>query len=214
MFVEQMIASDGDDRFAYGNGTPSFNATVERLRQQFGPIDPNGWFSVSSPQYNSIYDDDVISVVIRSKPAYLDHLDAPAVGRKFFLRRGWVYDKAYTFTSPQDCQLPHPPGALPMFVGQLLNIYGQPGDADLSRYQCLYFMHREHQAVEQWAGKSLPQGAYSTFYAATFDTGAGNDLRRMKTYRYDRQGGFSDWDIVWNVEAKRRGVFDTYLGSN
>lgn len=202
-YVEQMIAADGEDRFAYENGSPEFIRAVADLEKQFGPIDASGWYSVSTPQYNSIYDDRIVSAIIRSKPAYLDSLDPVSVGRKFFLDKGWVYDKVYTFTTPDSCTLPYPPGALPMFVGQLINVYGQPGDQDLTRYQCLYFMHKDHAQVERWAGKPLPKGKYSTFYAATFDTGRNSELKRMKTYVYDEQGGFSDWDVVWLQMAKK-----------
>lgn len=212
--IEQMTSADGKDRFAFGNGTPEFDIRVAALKAQFGEFDPSGWYSVSTPQYNSIYKDDIVSAVIRAKPAYLDELDPTAVGRKFFLKHGWVYDKVYNFTTPQTCTLPHPQGALPMFVGKLVNVFGQPGDTDLSRYQCLYFMHKNHDKVEQWAGRSLPKGAYSTFYAATFDTANANLLMRMKDYRYDEQGGFSDWDTVWLQEAKRQGVLESSLGSN
>jgi hypothetical protein len=208
--VERMVC-DGEDRFAFPNGSVEFDAAVAKLSEQFGPIDGSGWYSVSTPQYNAIYEDDIVSAVIRAKPAYLDSFNAPAVGRKFFLRKGWIYDKVYTFTSTAQCPLPRTDVARPMFIGRLVNVFGQPGDEDLSRYQCLYFSCPDHAAIEQWAGHELPKGAYSTFYSATFDTGSDNRLLRMKTYCYDEQGGFSDWDVKWMVEAKARNVFDAEI---
>ena len=208
MSVVEHMMSDGEDRFAFPHGSADFDAAVQALSDRFGPVDGSVWYSVSTPQYNAIYKDDIVSAVFRAKPAYLDSFSPIAVGRKFFLRNGWVYDKIYAFTSPSRCPLPKPPRAWAMGIGKLVNVYGQPGDEDLSRYQRLYFSHPDHSAVEEWAGHALPQGAYSTFYSATFDTGNGNTLLRMKTYCYEEQGGFSDWDVKWMSEAKARGVFE------
>ena len=206
--IEQMLC-DGEERLAYRAGAPEFDAQVQVLEAKFGKINPGTWYSVSSAQFNAIYDDDIVSVVFAANPPYLDHLDLGASGRKFFMNKGWVYDKVYVFQRPEECPLPLPPGGRGMYIGKLLNVYGQPGSEDLTRYQCLYFMHGDHAAVEAWAGQSLPQGAYSTFYAATFDTQDGNKLLRMKTYVYDEQGDlFSDWDVVWFRDCKRRGLLD------
>ena len=212
-YIEQMLCND-EERRAYQHDSTEFGLAAESLRKQFGPMDVSGWYSVSSPQYNSIYDDLIVSVVFRVKPPYLDSFEPAAVGRKLFLRRGWIYVKGYTFTDANSCPLPYPPGGQPMFIGKMVNVYGQPGDSDLSQYQCLYFMHQDHAAVELWSAQKLPNGQYSTFYSATLDTQAGNRLLRMKTYCYEDQGGFSDWDVVWIREAKRRGVLEDALGSN
>lgn len=206
--IEQMLC-DGQERLAYRAGTPEFDAQVEFLRSKFGRINPVSWYSVSSAQHNAIYGDDIVSVVFAANPPYLDHLDLGASGRKYFVNKGWVYDKVYLYLQPDNCPLPLPQGGRGMYIGKLINVYGQPGDEDLTRYQCLYFMHSDHAAVEAWAGQSLPQGKYSTFYAATFDTEDGNKLLRMKTYVYDEQGDlFSDWDVVYLRTCKKRGLLD------
>lgn len=203
--IEQMYC-DGEERLAYETGTPEFDAAVQKLVEQFGQVDSGTWRSVSTPQSNSIYDDQIVSVVFRAMPTYLDAFQPSAVGRKYFIGKGWVYDKIYTFTHKLECQLPYPEGATPMFIGRLVNVFGQPGDADLTRYQCLYFTCKDHAKVEQWSGQSLEQGAYSTFYAATFDTKDNKRLLRMKCYLYNDQGAFSDWDTVWNATCRRRGL--------
>jgi len=203
------------ERVAYRNGTPEFEEQAKALRDQFGALSTDNWFSVSTPQYNDIYDDDIVSIVYVAIPTYLHHLDIGAAGRKYFLRNGWVYDKVYLFIPPGQRPLPQPEGARGMYVGYLANVYGQPGDADLTRYRCLYFMHPDHAAVEAWAGQSLPQGKYSTFYSATFDADDGNRLLRMKTYTYDEQGElFSDWDVTYLRHCKRRGLVDALIESN
>jgi len=204
--IEQMMC-DGEERVAYRRGTPEFNAEVAILRHRFPTIKPESWYSISTPQFNSIYGDSIVSVVFGANPAY--HGELGAAGRKYFLEKGWVYDKVYEFLRPGACTLPIPVGGKGMYVGKLVNVFGQPGDEDMTRYQCLYFMHPNHAAVEQWAGKTLPQGAYSTFYAATFDTEDGNKLLRMKTYIYhDQNDLFSDWDVVYIRDCKRFGVLD------
>lgn len=206
--IESMLC-DGEERQAFQAGSPEFEAQLKFLRSKFGNINPAPWYSVSSPQYNAIYKDDIVSVVFSANPPYFDNLDLGASGRKYFINKGWVYDKVYLFLGPEDCTLPLPVGGRGMYIGKLLNVYGQPGDADLTRYQCLYFMHNDHAAVEAWAGQSLPHGRYSTFYAATFDTKDNNRLLRMKTYVYDEQNElFSDWDVVWFRDCKKRGLLD------
>lgn len=201
-YIEEML-SEGETRFAFERDTPQFNEAVAKLESQFGKVDTNGWRSVSTPQRNSIYQDDVVSVVFRSIPFYLDSYKPSAAGRKYFLGHGWVYDKVYVMLKDGQCDLPLPEGTKPMFVGFLVNVYGQPGDANLTHLKCIYFMHPDHEAVEQWAGESLVKGNYSTFYAATFDTADGNKLLRMKSYAYEDQGAFSDWDVVYIAHCKR-----------
>lgn len=206
--IEQMLC-DGEERLAYRAGTPEFDAQVEVLRSRFGPINPQSWYSVSTAQHNAIYDDDIVSVVFAANPTYLDRDDLGATGRKYFVNKGWVYDKVYLFLHPEACPLPLPAGGRGMWLGKLVNVYGQPGDADLTRYQCLYFMCPDHASVEAWSGQSLPQGQYSTFYAATFDTEDGNRLLRMKTYCYQEQGElFSDWDVTYFQHCKKRDLLD------
>ena len=200
--IEEMLC-EGETRLAYERGTPEFVAAVAQLETKFGGVDTNGWRSISTPQFNSIYDDQIISVVFRAIPFYLDRFKPAAAGRKYFWNKGWVYDKVYVMTKEEDCQLDYPAGGTPMFIGYLLNVYGQPGDEDLTRYKCLYFMHLDHEAVEQWAGQTLLKGEYSTFYAATFDTEDGNKLVRMKSYAYGDQGSFSDWDVIYLAHRKR-----------
>lgn len=205
--IEQMLC-DGEERRAYRSGTQQFDEQVKAVAARFGEVNPATWYSVSSAQHNAIYGDDIVSVVFSANPPYLDNLDLGASGRKYFMNKGWVYDKVYLFLHPHGCPLPLPDAGTGMYIGKLVNIYGQPGDEDLTRYQCLYFMHPDHAAVEAWAGQSLPRGKYSTFYAATFDTKDGNRLLRMKTYVYDEQGDlFSDWDVVWMRDCKKRGVW-------
>ena len=203
----ELMVSDGEDRLAYRNGTPEFDAQVLVLREQFPSIKPDNWYSISTPQLNPIYSEPVVSIIYIAIPPYLHHLKIGAAGRKFFMSSGWVYDKVYLFLAPGQCALPLPAGGAGMYIGKLMNIYGQPGDEDLTRYQCVYFAHPDHAAVETWAGQSLPKGKYSTFYAATFDTEDGNRLLRVKTYVYDERGElFSNWNTVYENHCKSRGV--------
>lgn len=204
----EFMSSDATERYAYRNGSKEFTEQLNTLKARFNIVGEDTWFSISTPQYNPIHDDFVVSVVFQAKPAYLSHIDTAAIGRKYFLNKGWVYDKIYTFLHPNQNTLPCPDGATPMFDGKLINVFGQPGNKDLTRYVCLYFMHKDHAAVEAWSGQQLSQGKYSTFYASTFDTEDDNKLLRMKTYCYDEQGGFSDWDVIYMQHCKRHNVFD------
>jgi hypothetical protein len=213
-YYEQMTAVGDGDRFAYLNGTPEFTEALAALQAQFGELDPTGWYSLTTPQFNSVLGTRVVSAVMRSMPVYLDSLDPVVAALKFFVDRGQIYNKVYTFVNPNEQPLPYPAGALPIAVGFLVRVFGQPTGDDLSRYRCLYFSHPDHAAVETWARQSLPRGLYSTYYAATFDTQDGNRMLRMKVYRYDEQNQSSDWEVAWTQVAKNRGVFDDYLGPN
>lgn len=204
-YIERML-TDGAERITFGTDSPEFGSAVEALLRQFGATDTSNWHSITSPQYNSIYDDEIVSVFFKVAPPYADHMHPMAYSRKFFLRRGWIYDKVYTFTNAATNVLPLPAGGNALVVGKLLSVYGQPGDTDFEHIQCLYFMHRDHSAVEAWAERPLPSGKYSTFYAATFDTENGNKMLRMKTYCYEDQGPMSDWDVYWMSHAKKRGI--------
>jgi hypothetical protein len=203
--IEEMYA-DGIRREAFDHGSDEFASAVSNIEQQFGPQPSSMWKSISTPHYNSIYDDQIVSTVNMIRPTYLDDLKPFATGRKFFLNKGWVYDKVYLFTHVGDCTLPRPQGSNPLCIGGLLNIYGQPGDEDLTQYKCLYFSCADHSAVEEWASKSLPQGAYQTFYSATFDTADDNRVLRMKSYVYSEPGPFTDWNVVWEWTAASRGI--------
>jgi hypothetical protein len=202
----EVMDCDGDVRQHFDRSAPEFLERVEQIESQFGKQNHGAWRSISSPQHNSIYDDDVVSVLFVVFPPIYDYLNLLHCGRKFFLNQGWVYDKLYEVARPGQVDLPMPEGAKPLSIGYLTQVYGMPSNGDLSRYKCLYFQHDDHAAVEAWCGKALPQGKYSTFYAATFDTEDGNKLLRMKTYVYDDHTFYSDWDIIWTrhtVKADR-----------
>lgn len=213
-YYERMTAAGDGERLAYLKGTLEFGQQLSNLRISFPDIDATDWYSITTPQHNSIYGSTIVSAVLNPRPAYLDSFDPVVVALKLFLKQRWIYNKVYTFVNPNEQPLPCPVGSLPVAVGFLVQVYGRPADEDLSRYQCLYFQHPEHDVVQSWANKSLPQGAYSTYYSATFDTLDGNRLRRMKAYCYDEQNGTSDWEVAWNRTATARGVLGDFLGSN
>tara|TARA_B100000767_G_C19751373_1_gene530957 strand:+ start:1673 stop:2293 length:621 start_codon:yes stop_codon:yes gene_type:complete len=204
--IEEMYAGDGEKRTAYHRGTDEFRGAVSSLEETFGTQPHEMWKSISTSQYNSIYEDNIVSIVNLVQPAYLASFNPVAVGRKFFTDNKWIYDKIYTLTTPSDCTLPSPSGAIPLFIGELVNVYGQAGDSDLTAYKCLYFKCDNHNAVETWSGVELGQGSYNTFYSATFDTNNDNQRLRMKSYAYNSAGAFTDWDDIWTSIATFRGI--------
>lgn len=213
-YYERMTAAGDGERLAYLKGTPEFDEQFASLSEKFSDLDPTNWYSITTPHLNSIQDTRVVSAVMNPRPAYLDEFEPVVAALKFFLDKGWIYNKVYTFAFPKQNVLPCPPGALPISIGFLVQVYGQPTGGDMSRYRCLYFQHPQHEAVEAWTNTSLPQGAYSTYYSVTYDTANGNALKRVKAYCYDEQSGASDWEVAWNQTAAARGVLEDYLGSN
>jgi hypothetical protein len=203
--IERMYSKDGDLRSHFPKGTLEFEEKVAEIEEQFGDQPANDWASISSPQWNSIYQDDIVSTIVnRNIPWYLRQEGIFAAGRKFFLRNSWVYDKIYLITTQEDCSLPRPVNATPLAIGYLVSVYGQPGEDDLSRYKCLYFACDNHSEVEEWAGEVLPKGGYKTFYAATFDEDADFTRLRMKSYVYDSPGIYSDLETqIATIIAER-----------
>lgn len=198
MNLLETMDCDGEIRQHFDRSTDGFLEAVAAIEAQFGKQNAAAWRSISTPQYNSIFDDSVVSVLYVTLPPMYDQQRLIHFGRKYFLNHEWIYDKVYYVARPETCELPYPEGAQLIATGELVNVLGQPGDDDLSRYKCLYFMHPDHAAVESWVGKSLPQGKYSTGYAVTFDTQDNDKVMRVKTYVYDEHTMYSDWDITWH----------------
>lgn len=207
--IEKMFSEEGDVRIAYENGDIEYQSRLYHLNSEFDNQVTDYWRSISTPQYNPIYQDDVVSVVFSGIPSYLlDNFPmVKAAGRKYFLNKKWVYDKVYEFLPPDSFTIPVPDGIKAMFTGKLVNVFGQNGNDLLDRYLCVYFMtNKSHEYVENWVGRSLPQGEYSTFYSLTYDLLDENKIKRIKSYCYDNQGVFSDWDVIWLNECKSRNV--------
>jgi len=203
--IEKMIC-DGETRIAYEKSDSEFSNLLAVIENTFGEQQTNLWLSISNPHYNPVFDDSTIAVKFHTKPAYAVSLENEPqhVGRKFALNKQWVYDKFYYITSRELCELPYPNSAYPLAIGIYENIYGQPGDSDLSAYKCLYFSCNDHNEVENWCGETLPQGEISTYYAATF---LNNECIRVKTYCYDDENELlSAWEVIWLQHAKKLGM--------
>lgn len=202
---EKMVA-DGLERTFWPKGTTEFSVIADEISATFDLARPNNWGFISNKQYNSIYDDEIYTAILKVRPGYVNYLDTEptVVCRKFFARNRWVYDKHYVWTKDSICPLPRPAGANCIAIGTMQNIYGQPGDQDFSNYQCLYFTCPDHDSVEQWAGESLPEGIVSTNYAATFLNG---ERVRMKTYCYDTEDDpLEPWEVFWLSWANSKGL--------
>ena len=201
----ELTISDGSSRTHYPAGSEEFTQHASIVTDAFAGANPASWMSVSTAQYNPLYDDEIVSVIFRVKPAYTLQFDREpfVVGRKFFMNNRWIYDKYYQFTSAAECDLPYPLSATPLAIGTMELVYAQAGEQDLSAYQCLYFVCDDHGAVETWCGETLQQGTYSTHYAATFKNG---ERVRMKTYCYDSADSpYSDWITPWRDHAGAQG---------
>jgi len=203
--TERMI-EDGVERVFWHNGTSEFEELATKLKQNFEHVRPENWRAVSSPSYNKLYEDFICSVAFLARPGYVNNLaeEPVIVARKFFMNKRWVYDKLYFWIRDSECTLPRPLNSNALGIGKLQNVYGQPGDADFSEYQCLYFTCPDHSAVEEWVGEPLPQGQYSTHYAATFK---GGTRVRVKTYCYDSEDSpFEAWEVFWLQWANAKGL--------
>jgi hypothetical protein len=206
MSTKETMFCDEESRDLFTFGSGSFFKELANLCAVFGDLDPGMWSAISTPQRNEMLGDRIVSVYFKATPPHLasQHL-VGLTGRKFFLDKKWIYDKVYSFIAEGACKYPIPEGSFALAEGSLVLVYGQPGTEDLSHFVDVYFCHPDHKAVEAWAGKSLPEGAYSTYYAATFDTRTGC-VGRIKAYTYSDQNTFSDWEVSWAMIGKKLGI--------
>ena len=185
---------DSTIRISYLPDSIEFNNIVDKINGIFGQQDTSSWASITTEQTNTVFNDSIVSVILRHGLPYLDYLDPLIVSRKFFITKKEIYDKVYLpVPSSTTCRFDLPKNCNIGAEAYLINVFGQPGDEDLSRYRCIYFSCLNHSSVEEWAGTTLPTGKYITHYAATFDN-ITNERLRVKTYCYDEKTPYSEWN--------------------
>lgn len=200
--IERMITSGAERRYFYV-GTSEFDQASADVVEKFPLAAPETWSAVSTPLYNPIHEEEIVSVIFATRPGYTELMDYKpvVVSRKFFMESRRVYDKHYRWVKADTCDLDYPELANPLATANLELVLGQPGEEDLSIIRDVYFICTDHAAVEEWAGETLPQGAELTHYGATFFAG---ERRRVKAYCYDDANGpFAAWEVEWLKYANR-----------
>ena len=203
--IERMIVSGAERRY-FHVGTPEFDSASEMVTRQFPLAQPETWGAVSTPIYNPIYEEQIVSAIFATRPGYTTLMDYEpmCVSRKFFMTTGRIYDKHYRWVNASTCDLDYPENAHPLAVACLEAVWGHPGVEDLSAIRDVYFICTDHKAVENWAGESLPQGTELTHYGATSFDG---ERRRVKAYCYDDANSpFAAWEAQWLAYANRHGL--------
>lgn len=203
--IERMIVSGAERRY-FHVGTPEFDEASADLVAEFPLAAPGTWGAVSTPIYNPIYEEQIVSAIFATRPGYTALMDYEpmCVSRKFFLDSRRVYDKHYRWVKTDTCDLDYPASANPLAIANLETVIGLPGSEDFTRIRDVYFICTDHATVEEWAGESLPQGAELTHYGATFIDG---EKQRVKAYCYDdAESPFAAWEVQWLAYANRHGL--------
>ena len=204
MIISNMESPEGI-RTDYKFGSKDFIQAVAELKNTFPKLDEKNWYSISSPIFNKVFDDSVVTVVSKVHSPYLDHLDPILVTRKYLLNKQHIYEKVYTLLTNKTNTIQLPTGSNAIAKGTVVNVAGQPGDDIFTHYVDIYFSCKDHRLVETLAGTTLKVGKYSNYYCVTYDTRT-NNLVKVKNYWYDEQNGLSDWDEYWVVQCKIRGL--------
>lgn len=99
------MVADGLERTFWPKGTTEFSVIADEISATFDLARPNNWGFISNKQYNSIYDDEIYTAILKVRPGYVNYLDTEptVVCRKFFARNRWVYDKHYVWTKDSIC---------------------------------------------------------------------------------------------------------------
>lgn len=159
------------------------------------------YFSVSSPAHHEVLNDTVVTCCLPlAATQQMVGKDYALGNRKFCLQGRTSFLRLYRVF---DGEVPAwlPPSAKILFIGDNHAEYGRPFPEKANTFHDLYF---SGDCAEIEAAFKLPErrGAYETFYGITVVDG---QPARVKQYVYDDQGGFSDWDVVWLMHAKRLG---------
>ncbi len=177
------------------------------LQASFPWVLPEHYFSVSEPSWHEVLQDDVVTCCLPMRlteklvgPGYaLSNRKFCMSGKTSFLRLYKIFDDAVPTWMPASAKV--------LFVGENHEEFGRPYNPLANNFHDLYF---SGPAADIEAAFNLPvhRGAYDTFYGVTVVDG---HPARVKQYVYEEQVGFSDWDVVWLIHAKRTGLIDKVL---
>lgn len=204
IFIENMETTGSNIKY-YKIGTTEADSIISALKEKFKKVFTFSWLSVSEISYDTIVNDDVVSVIFEAVPKYLDDLKPIFVGRKYLLNKLQIYDKVYLVINNKNNIFTLPAESNSLFEAYLVNVYGQAGDEDYSKYKDIYFSCENHQAVEFWANQKFIVGKYCNYYCATFNKDT-KQLIRVKNYWYDEKSESSEWNEYLVSYYKQTGL--------
>lgn len=202
--MTEIYYSGDTTRTLHANETDGASASISQLVKVFPWVKADDYFSVSTPAFHELLGEPVITCCLPLAATHAMAGKEYALGnRKFCMGSKTSFLRLYRVF---DGEVPTwlPPSARVLFIGDNHAEYGRPFNDRASQFHDLYF---SGDCAQIEAAFNLPKrrGAYETMYGITVLNG---QPARVKQYVYDEQGGFSDWDVVWLMHAKRLGKLD------
>lgn len=163
---------------------------IDALLASFPGLDLSRYSLISSPSYNEVIGQDVVSTFMWEDdvPALVvNGIPAICRSRKFCLGAGKWFDRLYLLAEASESSPLLPPSCV--LLGKSRNVNAQPG-LELPDFYDLYFRGDDAEIQQAF---SLPPitGSHKTYYGVTVVDGK---VVRAKQYCYDTSSAFSDWD--------------------
>jgi hypothetical protein len=166
---------------------------IKQVELKFPLVKLQDCFAISNPTFHEILNEPIISTCLGlSVTKNLIGNNYVFCSRKYCMESGTSFIRGYT---PWVDSTPEflPSGCKPLFKGVNFAEYNKPAPANIDTFFDIYFSG-DPSIVEQSFNLPQHRGTYETFYGITIM----NSIPvRIKQYAYDKQSGFSDWDVIW-----------------
>jgi hypothetical protein len=198
---EKCFVKNGSEREFY-RAVACPQQITSALKQKFSGVDLSRLSLISSPAYNEVLKQNVISTFLWEDDVpglTVDGMKLIARSRKFCLESGGNYDRLYVF-SPSSESYKFLPSSCKV-LAKSVNTHAS-SSLKLPEFLDIYF-RGDHAEVQQKFGLPPRLGAERTYYGATL---VNNDVVRVKQYCYDAPGIFHDWDGTVRRAAGAHGI--------
>lgn len=175
--------------------------SVSVLVKLFPWFRESDYYSISTPAFHEVLGERVITCCLPLQATdKLVGVGYALGNRKFCLDTQTSFLRLYKiFNGETPAWLP--PSAKVLFIGENRAEFGRAHNDKADTFHDIYFSGNEAE-IEAAFGLPERRGKYETYYGATVKDG---QPARVKQYLYDEQGGFSDWDVIWMMHAKKAG---------
>jgi hypothetical protein len=175
---------------------------IGALTDRFPGVDTSAISLISTPSYNEVLGQNVISTFLWEDHVpvlTIDGMKLVTRSRKFCLESGGIYDRLYLLPEKSDSYKFLPASA--RLLAKSVNTHAE-GGLRLPEFFDVYF-GGDDKDVQRHFGLPPKVGAERTYYGATV---AGGDVVRVKQYCYDAPGVFHDWDGAIRRVAQAHGI--------
>lgn len=171
------------------------------LQQDFPWVRREEYFSISTPTFHEVLEEEVVTCCIPQLQARMLLGDDVILGaRKFCMQSKTSYLREYKLHEGENPEW-LPAGSRLWFSTLNRAEFGRPFPPKASTFRDYYFAGPEDD-IEAHFGLPSKRGAYQTYFGATLVDG---QVARIKQYCYDEQNIGSDWDAVFIAHCKKVG---------